>query len=116
MVLELYNADNPKREGGCIYTAEYNTEDNCWIVYVPVALQNIKLVYHKDGDITKVMNPTPIDKKFEAFGWNVLTIDAHNFDEIEEAFGSDLSSLTAPKKEQTASAVCFLLTSSRCIL
>lgn len=38
-----------------------------------------------DGDITKVMNPTPIDKKFEAFGWNVITIDAHNFDEIKSA-------------------------------
>jgi transketolase len=38
-----------------------------------------------DGDITKVMNPTPIDKKFEAFGWNVLSIDGHNFGEILEA-------------------------------
>ena len=38
-----------------------------------------------DGDITEVMNPTPIDKKFEAFGWNVLVIDAHNFDEIKNA-------------------------------
>ncbi len=38
-----------------------------------------------DGDITEVMNPTPIDKKFEAFGWNVLSIDAHNFDEIKGA-------------------------------
>lgn len=35
-----------------------------------------------DGDITKVMNPSPIDKKFEAFGWNVITIDGHDFDEI----------------------------------
>lgn len=35
-----------------------------------------------DGDITKVMNPSPIDKKFEAFGWNVLIIDGHNYDEI----------------------------------
>ncbi len=38
-----------------------------------------------DGDITKVMNPTPIDKKFEAFGWNVIVCDAHNFDELEAA-------------------------------
>lgn len=38
-----------------------------------------------DGDITKVMNPTPFDKKFEAFGWNVITIDGHNFDEIKSA-------------------------------
>lgn len=38
-----------------------------------------------DGDITKVMNPTPIDQKFEAFGWHVVTIDAHDFDQIEAA-------------------------------
>ncbi|MBQ7573962.1 MAG: transketolase [Clostridia bacterium] len=38
-----------------------------------------------DGDITKVMNPTPIDKKFEAFGWHVIVIDAHNYNEIESA-------------------------------
>ena len=39
-----------------------------------------------DGRITDVMDPTPFDKKFEAFGWNVITIDAHNFDEIEAAY------------------------------
>lgn len=38
-----------------------------------------------DGPITEVMDSTPIDKKFEAFGWNVLLIDGHNFDEIEKA-------------------------------
>ncbi len=35
-----------------------------------------------DGDITKVMNPTPIDKKFEAFGWHVINADAHDFDSL----------------------------------
>ncbi|MBR4836054.1 MAG: transketolase [Clostridia bacterium] len=39
-----------------------------------------------DGPIAEVMNPTPHDEKFSAFGWNVITIDAHNFDEIESAF------------------------------
>lgn len=39
-----------------------------------------------DGNITDVMNPTPFDKKFEAFNWNVLTIDGHDFDQIENAF------------------------------
>lgn len=39
-----------------------------------------------DGPITEVMNPTPHDEKFRAFGWHVITIDAHNFDEIEAAF------------------------------
>lgn len=38
-----------------------------------------------DGDITKVMNPTPIDKKFEAFGWNVVLADAHDFSSLRAA-------------------------------
>lgn len=38
-----------------------------------------------DGDVTKVMNPTPIDKKFESFGWNVVLADAHDFDSLEAA-------------------------------
>ncbi len=41
-----------------------------------------------DGDITQVMNPTPFDKKFEAFGWNVVVIDGHSFEEIESALAS----------------------------
>ncbi|MBE6635828.1 MAG: transketolase [Ruminococcaceae bacterium] len=39
-----------------------------------------------DGKITEVMNPTPHDEKFRAFGWHVIVIDGHNFDEIEAAF------------------------------
>ena len=39
-----------------------------------------------DGAITEVMNPTPHDEKFAAFGWNVITIDAHDFNQIESAF------------------------------
>ena len=38
-----------------------------------------------DGSVTEVMNPTPLDKKFEAFGWNVICIDGHDFDQIEMA-------------------------------
>ena len=29
---------------------------------------------------------SPIDEKFAAFGWNVLTINGHSFPEIFEAF------------------------------
>ena len=39
-----------------------------------------------DGRITDVMNPTPHDEKLRAFGFNVISIDAHNFEEIESAF------------------------------
>ena len=38
-----------------------------------------------DGPITEVMNPTPHDEKLRAFGWNVVVIDGHDFDEIENA-------------------------------
>ena len=38
-----------------------------------------------DGDIKEVMNPTPFDKKFEAFNWNVITIDGHDFEQIADA-------------------------------
>ena len=38
-----------------------------------------------DGTIEEVNSAAPIDKKFEAFGWHVITIDGHNFEEIENA-------------------------------
>ncbi len=38
-----------------------------------------------DGDITKVMNPTPLDEKYRAFGWNAIVIDGHDFNDIEKA-------------------------------
>ena len=39
-----------------------------------------------DGPVTEVMNPTPHDKKFEAFGFHVISIDGHDFEQIEKAF------------------------------
>ena len=39
-----------------------------------------------DGDITKVLNPTPFDKKFEAFNFHVINVNAHDFDELRAAF------------------------------
>ena len=39
-----------------------------------------------DGPIDQVCSPYPIDKKFEAFNFHVINIDAQNFDEIRAAF------------------------------
>lgn len=39
-----------------------------------------------DGSVDEVNSPHPIDKKFEAFGFNVICIDDGNdFDKIEDA-------------------------------
>ncbi len=38
-----------------------------------------------DGKNEDVMGIHPVDKKFEAFNWNVITIDGHNFEEITSA-------------------------------
>lgn len=39
-----------------------------------------------DGPITEICSPEPITDKFKAFGWHVLTMDAHDFDSMEKAF------------------------------
>ncbi len=49
-----------------------------------------------DGDITNVMNPTPIDKKFEAFGWHVINCSAHSFEELEAAINEAKSTKGKP--------------------
>ena len=38
-----------------------------------------------DGSIDEVNSAKPIDKKFEAFNWHVITINGHDFQEIEAA-------------------------------
>ena len=38
-----------------------------------------------DGATADVMSSAPVDKKFEAFGFNVLTIDAHDVEAIYDA-------------------------------
>lgn len=38
-----------------------------------------------DGKNEDVMGINPLDKKFEAFGWNVIKIDGHDFDQIIDA-------------------------------
>ncbi len=39
-----------------------------------------------DGPIDKVCSPYPIADKFKAFNFNVVEIDAHDFDQIRSAF------------------------------
>ena len=39
-----------------------------------------------DGNVADVMSPYPIVGKLEAFGFKVIAVDGHNFDELEAAF------------------------------
>ena len=38
-----------------------------------------------DGTMEEVNSPYPIPEKFQAFGWNTVEIDGHDFDQIEDA-------------------------------
>lgn len=49
-----------------------------------------------DGRIVDVMNSTPIDEKFKAFGWHVQVIDGHDLAAIEEATGKALENKGCP--------------------
>ena len=39
-----------------------------------------------DGPVSEVMDPGPIDRKLEVFGFHVQTIDGHDFNQLELAF------------------------------
>ena len=75
--------DGESEEGqvweAAMFAAHYKLDNLCLVL----DLNGLQI----DGKITEVMNPTPHDEKFRAFGWHVIVIDGHNFDEIEAAFG-----------------------------
>ncbi|MBQ4091064.1 MAG: transketolase [Clostridia bacterium] len=39
-----------------------------------------------DGPVAEVIGPAPFEPKLEAFGYNVISIDGHDFNEIDAAF------------------------------
>lgn len=49
-----------------------------------------------DGATADVMPSEPLDKKFEAFNWNVIKIDGHNFEEILVALAKAKETKGAP--------------------
>ena len=58
--------------------AKYHLDNLCAIVDV----NGLQI----DGATADVMPSEPLDKKFEAFNWNVIPVDGHDFDALEEAF------------------------------
>ena len=39
-----------------------------------------------DGKVSDVKCVRPVDEKFRSFGWNVINVDGHNFEELTTAF------------------------------
>jgi transketolase len=73
--------DGESQEGqvweAAMFAAHYKLDNLCLII----DWNNLQI----DGKITEVMDPTPHDKKLEAFGFHVISIDAHDFNQIEAA-------------------------------
>ena len=76
--------DGESQEGqvweAAMFASHYKLDNLCFIL----DLNGLQI----DGKITEVMNPTPHDKKFEGFGFNVIIADAHDFESIEAAFAN----------------------------
>ena len=64
----------------CMAAAHYKLDNFCIVV------DNNGLQI--DGNIADVMSPYPIVDKLEAFGFHVIAIDGHDFDQIEAALNT----------------------------
>ena len=60
-----------------MFSAHYKLDNLCYII------DNNGLQI--DGNIQDVCSPYPIDEKFKAFGFEVIVIDGHDFQQIEAA-------------------------------
>lgn len=48
--------------------------------------------------VKETLNIYPIDKKFEAFGWDFSNVDGHDFNALHEVFGNFISNLNGKPK------------------
>lgn len=76
--------DGESEEGqvweACMFAAHYKLDNLCLIV----DWNGLQI----DGPVAEVMNPTPYKEKLEAFGFNVVCVDGHDFDELDAAFSA----------------------------
>ena len=63
-----------------LFAAHYKLDNFCAII----DLNGLQI----DGRTADVMNTAPVSDKMAAFGFNVIEIDGHNFDEMEKAFAN----------------------------
>lgn len=61
-----------------MFAAHYGLDNLC----IAVDVNGLQI----DGYTKEVMNVEPLDKKFEAFGCDVIQINGHDFEDLEKAF------------------------------
>lgn len=61
-----------------MFAAHYELDNLC----IAVDVNGLQI----DGYTKEVMNVEPLDKKFEAFGCDVIQINGHDFEDLEKAF------------------------------
>ena len=61
-----------------LYAAHYKLDSLC----VAVDVNGLQI----DGTTAEVMNTSPLDAKFEAFGFDVITVDGHDFADLAKGF------------------------------
>ena len=61
-----------------LFAAHYKLDNFCMII----DLNGLQI----DGRTCDVMNTAPVDEKAKAFGFQTISIDGHDFDQIEKAF------------------------------
>ena len=86
--------DGESEEGqvweACMFASHYKLDNLCAIF----DWNGLQI----DGPIAEVMNPTPFDKKLDAFGFHVISIDGHDLD----AFAAALAEAKTVKGKPTA--------------
>ena len=61
-----------------MFAARHNLDNLCVII----DFNGLQI----DGAVADIVNPAPYEPKLSAFGYHVITIDAHDFEQIENAF------------------------------
>lgn len=76
--------DGESEEGqvweACMFAGHHKLDNLCVIV----DFNGLQI----DGPVSQVGGPEPFDTKFEAFGFEVMTINGNDFDDLEKAFAA----------------------------
>lgn len=91
-----------KQEDGMIYCLISDGEleiGSTWesaLIAVQHKLDNLVVIVDKNrlqamGDVSEILNVDPVDRKFEAFGWDTINLDGHDHESIDQSLKQAVS-------------------------